>query len=545
MSYSRSWCGGSLRQDATQGPARSPSGPGRFAPPSWRSSPSTITLVAFDWISSLEPEWYSDIFGVYLFAGTFLAGLAATSLGGPPPAGAGPAAGRPQRPPLQPRRLHLRLHGLLVLHRLRPVHADLVRQPARGGLLVPGRASRGLARADARSWRSSTSCVPFFALVTRDAKGDPARLRAVALLMLGAHLLDLYWLVFPSLGATPCSLVAGAELRALLRRAGRSSGFAAPCTRARTCPSAIRSCRKGWSSAYDRALRHAGGAPAPAVGAARRGRRSSASSRSSRSSSCPGCGTPTSPAAEPARRRRQGETGWLDPTEYPAARGYDDSAGRSQDRADAHARSCSTRGQALYAQTLRRRATAPTGGATARPARASRPTPRDFTESDGWKNGTADRGHLQDARRGHHGQRDGVLRLPAQEGPHGAGPLRPVAGRASTTARAIPRRCGALETLFASPGERDPEPHPGERGHGALARGSTRRRSRRPGPERRGGHRDPARAARALAGTRLARERRPSRASSAGAPANGFRVEWRPYGREWQALATSLPQRSA
>ena len=26
------------------------------------------------------PEWYSDIFGVYLFAGTFLAGLAATTL---------------------------------------------------------------------------------------------------------------------------------------------------------------------------------------------------------------------------------------------------------------------------------------------------------------------------------------------------------------------------------------------------------------------------------------------------------------------------------
>ena len=40
----------------------------------------TITLVAFDWISSLEPEWYSDIFGVYIFAGTFLAGLAATTL---------------------------------------------------------------------------------------------------------------------------------------------------------------------------------------------------------------------------------------------------------------------------------------------------------------------------------------------------------------------------------------------------------------------------------------------------------------------------------
>ena len=39
--------------------------------------------------------------------------------------------------------------------------------------------------------------------MTRDAKGDAGRLRRVALLMLGAHLLDLYWLIFPALGATP------------------------------------------------------------------------------------------------------------------------------------------------------------------------------------------------------------------------------------------------------------------------------------------------------------------------------------------------------
>jgi len=42
--------------------------------------------------------------------------------------------------------------------------------------------------------------IPFFALVTRDAKGNPRRLRWVAMLMLGAHALDLYWLVFPVLG---------------------------------------------------------------------------------------------------------------------------------------------------------------------------------------------------------------------------------------------------------------------------------------------------------------------------------------------------------
>ena len=40
----------------------------------------TVTVAAFDWISSLTPEWYSDVIGVYLFAGMFLAGLAAVTL---------------------------------------------------------------------------------------------------------------------------------------------------------------------------------------------------------------------------------------------------------------------------------------------------------------------------------------------------------------------------------------------------------------------------------------------------------------------------------
>jgi len=36
----------------------------------------TFCLASFDWIMSLEPHWYSTIFGVYNFAGMFLSGLA-------------------------------------------------------------------------------------------------------------------------------------------------------------------------------------------------------------------------------------------------------------------------------------------------------------------------------------------------------------------------------------------------------------------------------------------------------------------------------------
>jgi hypothetical protein len=40
----------------------------------------TVTYAAFDWIMSLDPHWYSTIFGVYVFAGGLLAVIAFMSL---------------------------------------------------------------------------------------------------------------------------------------------------------------------------------------------------------------------------------------------------------------------------------------------------------------------------------------------------------------------------------------------------------------------------------------------------------------------------------
>jgi hypothetical protein len=40
----------------------------------------TFCLASFDWIMSLEPEWYSTIFAFYNFAGLFVSGLAALAL---------------------------------------------------------------------------------------------------------------------------------------------------------------------------------------------------------------------------------------------------------------------------------------------------------------------------------------------------------------------------------------------------------------------------------------------------------------------------------
>lgn len=40
----------------------------------------TLTFAAFDWLMSLDPHWYSTIFGVYFFTGCFLSSLAFVTL---------------------------------------------------------------------------------------------------------------------------------------------------------------------------------------------------------------------------------------------------------------------------------------------------------------------------------------------------------------------------------------------------------------------------------------------------------------------------------
>ena len=40
----------------------------------------TTTFAAFDWVMSLDPHWYSNIFGVYFWSGSILGSLAAVTL---------------------------------------------------------------------------------------------------------------------------------------------------------------------------------------------------------------------------------------------------------------------------------------------------------------------------------------------------------------------------------------------------------------------------------------------------------------------------------
>jgi hypothetical protein len=169
----------------------------RFAPGFMAIFAATITLVAFDWISSLEPEWYSDIFGVYLFAGTFMAGLAATSL---------LAVHLIERGHLSKVGFsHLyNLGGFLFAFTVFWSYIGFAQYMLMWYANIPEEVVWYQKRLQG-PWLVLMLAIallhfiiPFFALIPRDAKGDPRRLRWVALMILIAHALDLYWLVAPA-----------------------------------------------------------------------------------------------------------------------------------------------------------------------------------------------------------------------------------------------------------------------------------------------------------------------------------------------------------
>jgi hypothetical protein len=197
----RIFVSGSLRQDQDRNP-RFNQRARRFAPLYMVIFGITITIVAFDWISSLEPAWYSDVFGVYLFAGTFLAGLAATCLAIIYLKKRGRLTG------VGPDHLY-NLGGflfaftifwsyigfaqyLLMWYANMPEEVFWYKERLQGtwGVLLLALAVFHF-------------LVPFFLLIPRDAKGSPRFLFWTATIMLVAHWLDLYWMLFPALGKGP------------------------------------------------------------------------------------------------------------------------------------------------------------------------------------------------------------------------------------------------------------------------------------------------------------------------------------------------------
>jgi len=192
---------GSLRQDRDRDP-RFTIRARRFAPLCMAIFALLVTVAAFDWIGGLDPGWYSDVIGVYLFAGAFLAGLAATTLAVLSLKGQGRLQGI--------RFDHLyNLGGFLFGFTVFWAYIAFAQYMLMWYANLPEEVVwyqahlGGLWLGVALLLALLHFFVPFFALVPRDAKGDMKRLRWVALVVLAAHWLDLYWLIFPALGQRP------------------------------------------------------------------------------------------------------------------------------------------------------------------------------------------------------------------------------------------------------------------------------------------------------------------------------------------------------
>lgn len=159
----------------------------------------TVTFASFDWIMSLQPHWYSTIFGVYFFAGSMVGFFALLSL----------------------LTLAARRTGLLAQvlsnehqHDIGKLLFAFVAFWAYIGFSqffliwygnIPEETTFFATRLTG-SWRTASILLavghflaPFFFLLPRTIKRNRAALTAAAAWLLAMHLLDLHWLVLPGI----------------------------------------------------------------------------------------------------------------------------------------------------------------------------------------------------------------------------------------------------------------------------------------------------------------------------------------------------------
>ncbi len=188
----------SLRSDAGDGVERGLA-MRRWSAPFMLIFAMTVTFAAIDWIMSLEPRWFSTIFGVYIFSGIFVAALAAITLLTLGLERSGRfGAGFLTRD-------HLYNLGalqfaftcfwayiafsqyMLIWYGNMPEESFYVYDRLVGGWL-----GVSIALAMVRF------VIPFLALLSRRAKMDRRMLWWVSIIVLAGQLLDLYWLIMPA-----------------------------------------------------------------------------------------------------------------------------------------------------------------------------------------------------------------------------------------------------------------------------------------------------------------------------------------------------------
>jgi hypothetical protein len=177
-----------------------------------------LTFAAFDWLMSLQPTWFSSMFGVYYFAGSFGAAIAFISI----------LASR--QPTFTGHHFHALgrmllaftvfwtytnyFQGFLIQIANRPVEVTFFIVRTTGGW-------------DVVLWAVLITrfVLPFLLLLPRSPKYRPRYVAGVSMIVLLGHVLDLHWLVIPAM--EDAWLVHWADLAALLGIAGACVAFAA------------------------------------------------------------------------------------------------------------------------------------------------------------------------------------------------------------------------------------------------------------------------------------------------------------------------------
>ncbi len=160
----------------------------------------TLTFAAFDWIMSVDPRFYSTIFGAYWFAGSFMGAFAVIAI-------AGALTRRdPSQFGSQMSAEHFHSVGKFLL-----AFVAFWAYMAFSQLLliwianVPDEVPWLILRTDGGwFWVGAflvvgQFLVPFFLLLSRDLKRNPRALAWVAAWTLVAHWVDMYWLIMPHL----------------------------------------------------------------------------------------------------------------------------------------------------------------------------------------------------------------------------------------------------------------------------------------------------------------------------------------------------------
>jgi len=161
-----------------------------------------ISFIAIDWLMSLEPHWYSTIFGIYYISSTLLAGLAATTF---------IVVLLKENGYLHPRitsdhyySFGALLFGITNFWAYIAFSQFLLIWYAN----IPEETSWFMMRWIG-GWKYVSVlliiikfAIPYLGLLTYPSKTDPKRLIAVSIIILFAHLFDMYWLVMPSYSKT-------------------------------------------------------------------------------------------------------------------------------------------------------------------------------------------------------------------------------------------------------------------------------------------------------------------------------------------------------